>query len=60
MYEFAPLDEQEQHGEGRLVALYPDEDSALRTASSIGGRPDRWVNAGVVQDAYADLRHALD
>jgi hypothetical protein len=60
VYEFPPLDEEEDHGEGRLVALHPDEDSALRTASSIGGSPDRWVNAGVVQDEYADLRQAFD
>ena len=60
VYEFAALDEEEPHGEGRLVALYPDEHAALRTASSIGSSPDRWVNAGVLQDEYADLRQAVD
>ncbi|MGK2876756.1 MAG: hypothetical protein ACSLEW_14155 [Nocardioides sp.] len=60
VYEFPPLDEEEHHGEGRLVALCLDEDSALRTASSSGGSPGRWVNAGVVQDEYADLRQQSD
>ncbi|GAA1088831.1 hypothetical protein HDA36_002085 [Nocardiopsis composta] len=30
----------------------------LSTSLDAGARPGRWVNAGVVQDEYADLRSA--
>lgn len=55
---FTPIDEEEQYGEGRLVGEYADAEALLAAAAVIGGRSDHWVNAGVIQDEYADLRRA--
>jgi hypothetical protein len=55
---FSPVDENEEFGEGRLLGRYGDAEAALAAAEANGGRPDRWVNAGVVQDEYADLLRA--
>lgn len=54
--EFQPVDEDEDFGEGRLVGQYPDAETVLEAAVVMGGRPDRWVNAGVIQDEYWALR----
>jgi hypothetical protein len=56
VYEFQPVDEEEYFGEGRVVGRYPDAETVLEAAVVIGARPDRWVNAGVIQDEYAALR----
>lgn len=55
---FSPVDEDEEFGEGRLLGRYPDAATVLAAAEAAGGRSDRWVNAGVVQDEYADLLRA--
>ena len=59
VYEFQPVDEDDEFGEGRLVGRYEDAQSVLEAVSGMGGRPDRWVNPGVIQDEYADLRKAM-
>lgn len=58
VYEFRSVTEEEAAGEGRLLGEYPDAASALKAAGVIGARADRWVNAGVIRDEYADLRQA--
>jgi hypothetical protein len=55
---FSPVDEDEEFGEGRLLASYPDAATVLAAAEAYGARSDRWVNEGVVQDEYADLLRA--
>jgi hypothetical protein len=56
VYEFEPLDEDEDPGEGRLVGRYSDARTALDAAAGAGAQPGRWVNGGVLQDEYVDLR----
>jgi hypothetical protein len=58
VYDFQPLDEDEDSGEGRLSGHYPDARTALEAAVGAGAHPGRWVNGGVLQDEYADLRAA--
>lgn len=55
---FSPVDEDEEFGEGRSLGSYPDGVTALAAAEAHGARSHRWVNAGVVQDEYADLLRA--
>lgn len=59
VYEFEPMDEDEDSGEGRLAEHYPDARTALAAAVGEGAHPGRWVNSGVLQDEYADLRAAM-
>jgi hypothetical protein len=59
VYEFHPVDEEEYVGEGRVVGHYPDAETVLEAAGVMGARPDRWVNAGVIQDEYAALREPM-
>ena len=56
VYDFRPVDEDEYFGEGRVVGHCPDAETVLQAAVGMGARPDRWVNAGVIQDEYAALR----
>jgi hypothetical protein len=57
--EFPPLDPEENGGEGRVVATTTTAHDALAAAhSTTQALPDRWVNAGVVDDEYADYRRA--
>lgn len=56
VHEFQPVDEDEDSGEGRLVGRYPDAETVLQAAVVMGARPDRWVNAGVIQDECTALR----
>lgn len=58
VHEFQPVDEDEDFGEGRLVGRYPDAETVLQAAVVMGARPDRWVNAGVIQDEYTALRES--
>lgn len=52
VYEFTPLDDDEDH---EPVARVPTLAEALTLAQQrFGANPDRWVNAGVVQDEYLD------
>lgn len=56
VYEFKSVDEDDYLGEGVLVGEYPDEASLLQAAVEVGAQMDRWVNEGVIQDEYRDLR----
>lgn len=53
------IEHDDEGGEGPLVGVYPDAEAVLDAAVSIGARLGRWVNAGVLQDEYADLRNAV-
>jgi hypothetical protein len=59
--EFPPLDPdgEEVAGLGREVAGSMDESEAIELAERLAGaRPDRWMNAGVAGDDYADFLRA--
>lgn len=56
VYEFRPANEDEHVGEGVLLGTFPDVRAAIDAATRAGARGTRWVNGGVVQDEYADLR----
>jgi hypothetical protein len=52
--DFPPVDEDEEHGEGVVVAESPEIGHALTLSLEHGADPGHWVNQGVVQDEYAD------
>jgi hypothetical protein len=54
VYEFPPVDVEEDHGEGVVLGRFADAVAAFEAAGGHGARPDRWVNEGVVQDEAAD------
>ena len=56
VYEFRSVDEDDNLDEGTLVGEYPDGASLLEAAADLGAKSDRWVNAGIIQDEYRDLR----
>lgn len=56
VYEFGSVDGDDYLFEGELIGEHPDEATLLKAAIEVGGRADRWVNAGVIQDEYRDLR----
>ena len=56
--EFSPVDDDEGIGEGADLAQENDPEAALEAATAHGASPDRWVNAFVVGDEYADARDA--
>lgn len=58
VYAFRSADPDED-ADGILLGIYPDAPTALRMAVRGGARPDRWVDQGVIQDEYADLRATL-
>lgn len=56
VYEFGSVDEDDYLGEGELIGEYQEEATLLEAAVGVGARADRWVNEGVIQDEYRDLR----
>jgi hypothetical protein len=54
VYEFPPIDPEEEHGEGTVLATFADGDEALAGSVDHGARVDRWVSDGMIQDEYAD------
>ena len=56
--EFRPVNEDEYVGEGILLDSFPDAHAAIEAATRNGSRMTPWVNGGVIQDEYADLRSA--
>jgi hypothetical protein len=55
VHEFRPVDADAPE-EGVVVGRFTDAASLLEAAAALGARPDRWVNEGLVQDEYGDLR----
>lgn len=53
---FPAVDEQEEFGEGVVLADASDPEQLLEQAVAHGADPERWVNQGVVQDEYRDSR----
>lgn len=54
VYEFAPVDEDET--DGKVLGAFNDVAALLRASAQRGARADHWVNEGLIQDEYADLR----
>jgi hypothetical protein len=54
--EFPPVDESEDHGEGREAGAFDDAGEALDVAGTLGATPDRWVNEGMIDAEYAAAR----
>lgn len=54
VYEFPPVDVDEEVGEGLVVAICDDGALALDMAAQFGALPDKWVYRGLVQYEYAD------
>ena len=58
VYEFPAVDPDEEHGEGKVLEVFPGCAEALEASRKYGAQADRWVTDGMVQDEYADLtRH---
>lgn len=55
VYEFPPVDPDEEHGEGVVLDRFANAVEAFAAAGEHGAQPDRWVNEGVVQDEAADV-----
>jgi hypothetical protein len=58
VWEFSSVDDDEDLGQGVDLAAF-DSPAALLAAATSDWRadPERWVNEGVIQDEYRDLRH---
>ena len=56
--EFPPVDPEEDHGEGMVLATFTGGREALTGSVEHGARADRWVDEGMVQDEYADATDA--
>ena len=50
--EFRPVDEDDDVGEGRTVAVFATPEEAVHAAQGCGGSPDRWVNQAMAADDY--------
>jgi hypothetical protein len=58
VWEFSPADGRDSLGEGIDLAEFDSPEALLEAAArDHGASPDRWVNEGMVQDEYRDLRH---
>lgn len=55
LYEFPPVDPDEEPGEGAVLARFAGGAEALAASIEHGARADGWVNDGILQDEYADL-----
>lgn len=55
VYEFRSVDEEDEYGDGVLYGEFVEVSEVLEAAAAHGAKPDRWVNAGVIQDEYLDL-----
>lgn len=53
-HEFAPVDDDEPVGGGRLVDRFAEADMAISDAEALGGVSVRWVNQGLIGDEYRD------
>ena len=59
LVEFPPLEEGDEEGFGKLVAVAPDARQALSAAGAVAGAAaDRWVNQGMAGDEYLDYVRA--
>jgi len=57
--ESPPVDEDEYVGEGKIIGRFETPDEALRMSESLGARPNRWVNAGLVCEEYLDYVRSM-
>lgn len=56
VYVFRAVNEDDYIGEGVVLGTFHDAQGAFEAASRVGADMSRWVNGGVVQREYADLR----
>lgn len=56
--EFSPVDQDEYIGEGRRLGTVSTPEEILHAAQAFGAATTRWVNEGVIDDEYGDLRNA--
>jgi hypothetical protein len=54
--EFPSIDPDPDFCDGRVVATTPEPRAVLLAAHDYGAKDDRWVNQGVIQSEYNDLR----
>ena len=54
--EFPSIDPDPDFCYGRVVATTPEPRAVLLAAHDYGAKDDRWVNQGVIQSEYNDLR----
>jgi len=54
LYEFPPIDPEEDHGEGIEIGVESGPVEAIDLAVDHGADPERWVNFGVLADEYRD------
>jgi hypothetical protein len=55
--EFTPVDEDEYLGEGRSLGAFNTPEEVLHAAQAYGAVTTRWVNEGVIDDEYGELRN---
>jgi hypothetical protein len=55
--EFSPVDPDEYLGEGRHLGTFSTPEDVLHAAQAYGAVTTRWVNQGVIDDEYRDLRN---
>jgi hypothetical protein len=55
--EFTPVDEDEHLGEGRSLGVFNTPEEVLHAAQAYGAVTTRWVNQGVIDDEYGELRN---
>jgi hypothetical protein len=56
--EFSPVDQDQYIGEGRRLGTFSTPEEILHAAQAFGAATTRWVNEGVIDDEYGDLRNA--
>jgi hypothetical protein len=55
--EFSPVNEDEDIGEGRDLGTFSTPEEVLHAAQAYGAVTTQWVNEGVIDDEYGDLRN---
>jgi hypothetical protein len=58
--EFTPVDEDRYLGEGRSLGAFNTPEEVLDAAPAYGAVTTRWVNQGVIDDEYGELRNAQE
>jgi hypothetical protein len=56
VYAFRSVDEDDDYGAGVIIGEFRSVAAALEGAGEVGAVADQWVNAGVIQDEYCDMR----
>ena len=54
--EFRPVNDDEEVGEGRRIALVATAEEAVQAAATCGGSEHRWVNQAMAADDYVTAK----